>query len=63
MICGSLACTLPNYSAHAIKPWLDAKLPCEPVRDCTQNTLAARIPNALVINADTAAGPSRWPPS
>ena len=42
-------------ATHAINPWLYAKMPYDPVRDFTPITLVARVPNVLVMNAETAA--------
>jgi len=42
-------------ATHAINPWLYAKLPYDPIRDFTPITLVARVPNVLVMNAETAA--------
>ena len=39
---------------HAINPWLFAKLPYDPIRDFSPLTQMVRIPNVLVMNADTA---------
>ncbi|WP_119154923.1 Bug family tripartite tricarboxylate transporter substrate binding protein [Caldimonas tepidiphila] len=41
-------------ATHAINPWLYARLPYDPVRDFAPITLVARVPNVLVMNADTA---------
>jgi tripartite-type tricarboxylate transporter receptor subunit TctC len=41
-------------ATHAINPWLYAKLPYDPIRDFTPITLIARVPNVLVMNAETA---------
>jgi tripartite-type tricarboxylate transporter receptor subunit TctC len=40
---------------HAINPWLFAKLPFDPIRDFAPITQMVRIPNVLVVNAETAA--------
>ena len=42
-------------ATHAINPWLYRKIPYDPVRDFTPITLVARVPNVLVINAESAA--------
>ena len=42
-------------ATHAINPWLYATMPYDPVRDFTPITLVARVPNVLVMNAETAA--------
>ena len=39
---------------HAINPWLFAKLPYHPIKDFAPITQVVRIPNVLVMNADTA---------
>jgi tripartite-type tricarboxylate transporter receptor subunit TctC len=39
---------------HAINPWLFSKLPFDPVKDFAPITQVVRIPNVLVMNADTA---------
>ena len=39
---------------HAINPWLFTKLPYDPVKDFAPITQMVRIPNVLVMNADTA---------
>ena len=41
-------------ATHAINPWLFAKMPYDPVRDFTPITQILRVPNVLVMNADTA---------
>ncbi|HMO48460.1 MAG TPA: tripartite tricarboxylate transporter substrate binding protein [Rubrivivax sp.] len=41
-------------ATHAINPWLYSKLPYDPIRDFTPITLAAQVPNVLVMNVDTA---------
>lgn len=40
---------------HAINPWLFSKLPYDPIKDFAPITQMVRIPNVLVMNADTAA--------
>jgi tripartite-type tricarboxylate transporter receptor subunit TctC len=42
-------------ATHAINPWLYAKIPYDPIRDCTPITLVAQVPNVLVMNAEAAA--------
>jgi tripartite-type tricarboxylate transporter receptor subunit TctC len=42
-------------ATHAINPWLFSKMPYDPVRDFTPITQMVRVPNVLVMNADTAA--------
>jgi tripartite-type tricarboxylate transporter receptor subunit TctC len=39
---------------HAINPWLFAKLPFDPVKDFAPVMQMVRIPNVLVMNAETA---------
>ncbi|MBK8073818.1 MAG: tripartite tricarboxylate transporter substrate binding protein [Ramlibacter sp.] len=39
---------------HAINPWLFGKLPYDPIKDFAPITQMVRIPNVLVMNADTA---------
>ncbi len=39
---------------HAINPWLYKKLPYDPIKDFAPITQMVRIPNVLVMNADTA---------
>lgn len=39
---------------HAINPWLFAKLPYDPIKDFAPITQMVRIPNVLVMNAETA---------
>ncbi len=39
---------------HAINPWLFKKLPYDPIKDFAPITQMVRIPNVLVMNADTA---------
>jgi len=41
-------------ATHAINPWLFRHLPYDPIRDFTPITGVARVPNVLVMNADTA---------
>lgn len=42
-------------ATHAINPWLFAKMPYDPVKDFAPITQMVRVPNVLVMNADTAA--------
>ena len=42
-------------ATHAINPWLFSKLPYDPVKDFTPITQMVRVPNVLVMNAETAA--------
>ncbi|MCJ0762954.1 tripartite tricarboxylate transporter substrate binding protein [Variovorax terrae] len=39
---------------HAINPWLFSRLPYDPVKDFAPITQMVRVPNVLVVNADTA---------
>ncbi|MEY3273557.1 MAG: hypothetical protein RLZZ341_2463, partial [Pseudomonadota bacterium] len=39
---------------HAINPWLFAKLPFDPIKDFAPVMQMVRIPNVLVMNAETA---------
>jgi tripartite-type tricarboxylate transporter receptor subunit TctC len=41
-------------ATHAINPWLFSKLPFDPVKDFTPITQMVRVPNVLVMNAQTA---------
>ena len=45
---------LAAVAMHAINPWLFRKLPYDPIRDFAPITQMVRIPNVLVMNADTA---------
>jgi tripartite-type tricarboxylate transporter receptor subunit TctC len=42
-------------ATHAINPWLFTKLPYDPVKDFAPITQMVRVPNVLVMNAETAA--------
>jgi tripartite-type tricarboxylate transporter receptor subunit TctC len=42
-------------ATHAINPWLFSRLPFDPVKDFTAITQMVRVPNVLVMNAETAA--------
>ena len=42
-------------ATHAINPWLFSKMPYDPVKDFTPITQMVRVPNVLVMNAETAA--------
>ena len=42
-------------ATHAINPWLFAKMPYDAARDFAPITQMVRVPNVLVMNADTAA--------
>jgi tripartite-type tricarboxylate transporter receptor subunit TctC len=41
-------------ATHAINPWLFSKLPFDPVKDFAPITQMVRVPNVLVMNAQTA---------
>lgn len=41
-------------ATHAINPWLFAKMPYDSIKDFTPITQILRVPNVLVMNADTA---------
>ena len=41
-------------ATHAINPWLFSKMPYDAARDFAPITQVARVPNVLVMNADTA---------
>jgi tripartite-type tricarboxylate transporter receptor subunit TctC len=41
-------------ATHAINPWLFAKMPYDPSRDFAPVTQMVRVPNVLVMNAETA---------
>ena len=42
-------------ATHAINPWLFSKMPYDAVKDFAAITQMVRVPNVLVMNADTAA--------
>ena len=42
-------------ATHAINPWLFAKMPYDAAKDFAPITQMVRVPNVLVMNADTAA--------
>ena len=42
-------------ATHAINPWLFARMPYDAAKDFTPITQMVRVPNVLVMNADTAA--------
>ena len=42
-------------ATHAINPWLFSKMPYDAVKDFAPITQMVRVPNVLVMNADTAA--------
>ncbi len=50
-----LSLVMGAVATHAINPWLYAKMPYDPIKDFTPITLVARVPNVLVMNADSAA--------
>jgi tripartite-type tricarboxylate transporter receptor subunit TctC len=41
-------------ATHAINPWLFSKMPYDPVKDFAPITQMVRVPNVLVVNAETA---------
>ncbi|MCW7536340.1 tripartite tricarboxylate transporter substrate binding protein [Aquabacterium sp. A7-Y] len=41
-------------ATHAINPWLYKSIPYDPIRDFAPITLVARVPNVLVLNAESA---------
>ena len=45
---------LAAVATHAINPWLFAKMPYDAARDFAPITQMVRVPNVLVMNADTA---------
>ena len=45
---------LAAVATHAINPWLFGKMPYDAARDFAPITQIARVPNVLVMNADTA---------
>lgn len=45
---------IATTASHAINPWLFSKLPFDPEKDFAAITLMVRVPNVLVINAETA---------
>jgi len=45
---------IATTASHGINPWLFKQLPYDPVKDFTPVTQMLRVPNVLVINADTA---------
>ncbi len=46
---------LAAVATHAINPWLFAKMPYDAAKDFAPITQMVRVPNVLVVNADTAA--------
>ena len=42
-------------ATHAVNPWLYARMPYDPIKDFAPITQILRVPNVLVMNADTAA--------
>src|SRR5438552_4695435 len=42
-------------ATHAINPWLFTKMPYDAAKDFAPITQMVRVPNVLVMNADTAA--------
>ena len=45
---------IATTASHAINPWLFSKLPYDPAKDFQPVTQMLRVPNVLVVNADTA---------
>ena len=45
---------IATTASHGINPWLFSKLPYDPAKDFAPITQMLRVPNVLVINADTA---------
>lgn len=45
---------IATTASHGINPWLFRQLPYDPVKDFVPITQMLRVPNVLVINADTA---------
>ena len=41
-------------ATHAINPWLYSKMPFDAAKDFAPITQMVRVPNVLVLNADTA---------
>ena len=46
---------LAAVATHAINPWLFSKMPYDAAKDFAPITQMVRVPNVLVMNADTAA--------
>ena len=45
---------IATTASHGINPWLFSKLPYDPAKDFAPITQMLRVPNVLVMNADTA---------
>ena len=45
---------IATTASHGINPWLFSKLPYDPVKDFAPVTQMLRVPNVLVMNAETA---------
>jgi tripartite-type tricarboxylate transporter receptor subunit TctC len=45
---------MATTASHGINPWLFSKLPYDPVKDFAPVTQMLRVPNVLVMNAETA---------
>ncbi|HEX5391304.1 MAG TPA: tripartite tricarboxylate transporter substrate-binding protein, partial [Burkholderiaceae bacterium] len=45
---------IATTASHGINPWLFSKLPYDPAKDFAPVTQMLRVPNVLVINAETA---------
>src|SRR5687768_5018789 len=52
---GGLTIGISAVATHAINPWLFTKMPYDAARDFSPITQMVRVPNVLVMNADTAA--------
>ncbi|RZI97720.1 MAG: tripartite tricarboxylate transporter substrate binding protein, partial [Rubrivivax sp.] len=46
---------IATTASHGINPWLFSKLPYDPAKDFAAITQMLRVPNVLVMNAETAA--------
>src|SRR5687768_7424944 len=52
---GGLTIGIAAVATHAINPWLFAKMPYDAAKDFAPITQMVRVPNVLVMNAETAA--------
>ena len=43
-------------ATHAVNPWLYRRMPCDAARDFAGITQMVRVPNVLVMNADSGCG-------
>jgi hypothetical protein len=50
----ALTIGISAVATHAINPWLFKKMPYDPIKDFAPITQMVRVPNVLVMNADTA---------